>query len=1054
MDKTHFLDIKNYSKDSLQYGFQTIDDIISAAVERVNAGGSSHVFLTEDTTLFSAPEFIVEARKNKLIPVIGMTVHVLNSISKEVAGTLTMYAKNDEGYASLVSILGKTEKINGHQCITLSDLKKSNPDGLKVTLGGPDSLLFEFIKGTFDSNEDAKEQAKKLGSALIPYLKNVFGEKNVNFELHPAFDEIHSRVNGIIRKLAAKEYLPVVPCFDIRAAKKNDIPLLMNKGKDLVLKKDDQYNYQRSLSKNGYRAFFETIDFEKQFTIDEINNLNEFTLDFKDEYSLIPDEIYVPDSKTDLKETAFASLEKMIIDKTDEEKKVYRDRLNHEYEVIHSLDFDNYFLIFDDIVKNVKGANFMLRGSSIGSLMTHVLGISNVDPIEHGLLFERFLNKGRASRQEYPDVDLETDKIPEIQAFLKEKYGEDNAFLMTDRSSVRSKSSLLFVKDAISSSLEDENVKKEIQNAGFKLYAPIKEKRYYKAGEHSLKEEFKKYPEYKGIIGNDKYMQAIVALAFKVEEQTTGYKKSPSSYVIIPEGRKKLFSESALLPKSKDENANILKSLEITKASAPLLGLVKLDILHNVVLGRLNELLNSNNEIKPDKEMKDENAYNVLATGMTFGVFQLSNQSNLCSKVKPKNFDDLVSVMALMRPGISKETKNLFFENRKMGKNISMHPLIDNILEKTHGAILFDEQIMLIAQKVAGYSPDESDNFRSLLKSNKLEKLQSMKSDFIQGGINNGVDEKTMEKLFGTIEGMCGKYTFNKAHAIAYAKVAYQQAYIANYYPAEYFSSFVLDDNKKEYEPKDVLIRLNKINNFSLRFPRPNEVFENYKTVQEGNKLSGIIPMTKIVSLSTFDAIKSAKEEKPFQSFSDMIKRSAKYVLNVKSPYSFELKEKKRDNILNSFVKDIDLLIKVGVFDHIAKTENIGNSLLDKRTALVENLDSLIKHIKEPYIYNYDSVVTISNSEHKLDISAIITEESKFLYGNSPMANWLNSYEKINAEEEKNKNEERKRKREERAKELALEGKRDGIQKNEFFEKVNEEINSNNHEKQYPKIKP
>lgn len=1049
MDKKYFLDIKNYSKDSLQYGFQTLDDIINAAVERVKSGGTPHVYLTEDTTLFSAPEFIVAAKKNNLIPVIGMTVHVLNSISKEVAGTLTMYAKDDEGYSSLVSILAKTEKINGHQCLTLADLKKTNPNGLKVGMGGPDSLLYKFIRDTFDSDEDVKEQAKKMGSALLPYLKNVFGEKNTHFELHPAFDEMHSRINGIIRRMASKEYVPVIPCFDIRASKKNDIPLLMNKGKDLVLKKDDQYDYQRSLSKNGYRAFFETIDFEKHFTIDEINNLNEFSLDFKGDYSLIPEEIYVPESKTDLKETAFASLEKMIENKTEDEKKVYRDRLNHEYEVIHSLDFDNYFLIFDDIVKNVKGANFMLRGSSIGSLMTHVLGISNVDPIEHGLLFERFLNRGRASRQEYPDVDLETDKIPEIQAFLKERYGEDCAFLMTDRSSVRSKSSILFVKDAIVSSLDDDNVKKEIQDAGYRLYAPIKENRYYKPGDSSLREEFKKYPEYKNIIGNNKYMQAIVALAFKVEEQTTGYKKSPSSYVIIPEGRKKMFSESALLPKSKDESSNILKSLEITKASAPLLGLVKLDILHNVVLGRLNELLNSNTHIKPDNEMKDEKAYDVLASGMTFGIFQLSNQSKLCSRVKPKNFDDLVSVMALMRPGISKETKTLFFENRRLGKNISMHPLIDNILSKTHGAILFDEQIMLIAQKVAGYSPDDSDNFRSLLKSNKLEKLQSMKSDFIKGGINNGVDEQTMDKLFTTIEGMCGKYTFNKAHAIAYAKVAYQQAYIANYYPAEYFSSFVLDDNKKEYEPKDVLARLNQINNFSLRLPRPNEIFSDYKTLREGDKMSGIIPMTKIISASTYEAMLSAKSEKPFQSFSDMIKRSLKYALNVKSPYSLEFKEKKRDNILNSFIKDIELLIKVGVYDNIAKTENVGESLLNKRVALLENLESLIMHLKEPYIYDYNSVVTAPKNKNKIDISSVITEEAKLLYGYSPMANYLNNFD-----EEKHKNDERKRKREERAKAMALESQTQGIRKNEFFEKTNNEINSNQNEKSYPKLKP
>lgn len=1057
MERTHFLDIKNYSKDSLQYGFQTLEDIINAGVERSKAGGSSHVFLTENSTLFSAPEFISEARKNNLVPVVGLTIHVLNSLSKEVTGTLTMYAKDDDGFASLVSILSNVEKVNGQNCITLSNIKKSNPNGLKVLLGGQDSLLYEFIKKTFSNNPEIKEQGVKLGGALIPFLKNTFGEQNVNFEVQPARDEEQARINNIIRKMAAKDYVPVIPTFDIRATKKNDIPLLMNKGKALVLKKDDQYDYQKSLSKNSYRDYFKSIDYEKEFTIDEINNLNEFTLDFKGEYSLLPDEIYVPSSEKDLKQTAFESLEKLIENKTEQEKKVYRERLNHEYEVIHSLGFDNYFLIFDDIVKNVKDANFMLRGSSIGSLMTHVLGISNVDPIEHGLLFERFLNKGRASRNEYPDVDLETDKIPEIQAFLKKRYGEDGAFLMTDRSSKGSKTSLMFIKDAICESLDNEESKKDFQNACFKLYEPIKDKKYFKAGEGSLKEEIKKYPEYMNIIGQDKVIQAIVKLAFKVEDQTTGYKKSPSSYVIIPQEKKRLFSESALLPKTgKDEDSNILRSLEITKKTAPLLGLVKLDILHNVVLGRLNKLLNARKDIKPDIEMKNENAYNILSNGMTFGIFQLSNQSPLCARVKPKNFDDLVSVMALMRPGISRETKTLFFENRKTGKNINMHPLIDDILQGTHGAILFDEQIMLIAQKVAGYSPDESDNFRSLLKSNKLDKLQEQKSIFIEGGIKKGVEPQTMEKLFTTIEGMCGKYTFNKAHAIAYAKVAYQQAYIAHYHPAEYLSSFVLEDNNKDYEPKDVIERLGKINGFSLRLPKPNEVYNEYTTVTENNnRISGVVPMSRIVSNNTFEAILSAKEEKPFQSFSDMIKRSIKFALNVKSAYSFEIKEKKRETLFRSFVKDFELLIKLGMFDHVAKNENIGNSLLDKRIALVENMESLLEHIKEPYINNYDPVIYAPKNKTKLDISSVISDETKFLFGKSPMGDWLHNYQSNNQKEEDAKNDERKKKREQRAKELALKAQETGIQNNAIFNKVIEDLNETpNNERSNYKFKP
>jgi DNA polymerase-3 subunit alpha len=729
---------------------------------------------------------------------------------------------------------------------------------------------------------------------------------------------------------------------------------------------------------------------------------------------------------------SFSALEKIIENKTEEEKKIYRERLEHEYDIIHSLGFDDYFLVFDDIVKNVEGANFMVRGSSIGSLMTYTLGLSNTDPIEYGLLFERFLNKSRASRSEYPDIDLETDKTEEIQEYLRKKYGEDGAFLMTDKVSVRSKSSIMYIKNALSDSFENEENKKLFTSACFDLYDPIRLKKYYKAGENSLKEEIKKYPEFMSIINKSSYHVGITKLAFRIEEQVTGFKKSPSSYVLIPKSKRKLYSESMLSPKSKDDTAS-LKTLEMSKHTVSLLGLVKLDILSNNVLGRLNLLLKNRNDIKVDSSMTDENSYKVLTKGLTFGIFQLSNQSKLCSAVKPKNFEDLVSIMALMRPGISQETKKVYFDNRRGGRKVDIHPIINEILEPTHGAILYDEQIMLIAQKVAGYSPDESDNIRSLLKGNKKDKLHLMKEEFIAGGIKNGVDEKSMEKVFNTIEQMCGKYTFNKAHAIAYAKVAYQQASIAYYYPAEYFSSFVLDGDNNEYEPKEIISQLKSLNGFSLRFPKPNEVFNSFKSIHENNKITGIVPLSHLVSVNTYHAIETARSERQFQSFQDFVKRSLQTVMNAKSSYSFEIKEKKRETIFNAYVKDIESLIKIGVFDHVVKSQE-ELSVLDKRQALTENLNDLIKHLKEPYLYNYDPVVNKSKNELKLDVSSIITEETKFLFGESPTAEWIKNNKGSYLTEENKKNEERIQKRRERAALIAIE--KSSTAGNIFFDKA------------------
>lgn len=1036
MQNKKILDIKNYSKDSLQYGFQSLDEIIDAAHERSIEGYGNHVFLTDNNTLFSAPEFISKAREKKLIPVVGLTVHILNSLSKDIAGSMTFYAKNDKGFESLVNIISKTEKINGQHCISLSNIKKVAPSDLKVLLGGKDSILYNLIKKAMSDAPKVKEIGVKHGDALGAYLKNVFGQENLNYEIQPPESEEQHRVNGIIRKMGAKNYVPVIPSFDIRAEKKKDMPLFLNKGKLLVLKKDDQYNYQDSLSKDSSREFFNEIDFEKYFSIDEMNNLNEFSLDFNDGYSLLSDEIYIPESGKDLREISFSALEKIIEGKTDEEKKKYRDRLEHEYEIIHSLGFDDYFLIFDDIVKNVEGANFMVRGSSIGSLMTYALGLSNTDPVEYGLLFERFLNKSRASRSEYPDIDLETDKTEEIQEYLKKKYGEDGAFLMTDKVSVRSKTSIMYVKNALSDSFENEDNKKLFTSACFELYEPIRLKKYYKAGDGSLKEEISKYPDFLPIINKSQYHIGITKLAFKIEEQVTGFKRSPSSYVLVPKNKRNLYSESMLSPKSKDDNSS-LKTLEMSKHTVSLMGLVKLDVLSNNVLGRLSLLLKNRTDIKVDATMDDPNAYKVLSKGLTFGIFQLSKQSALCSSVKPKNFEDLVSVMALMRPGISQETKKTYFNNRRGNRKVDIHPIINEILEPTHGAILYDEQIMLIAQKVAGYSPDESDNIRSLLKGNKKEKLHLMKDEFIAGGIKNGVDEKSMEKVFNTIEQMCGKYTFNKAHAIAYAKVAYQQANIAYYYPAEYFSSFVLDGDNKDYEPKEIISQLKSLNGFSLRFPKPNEVFKDFKTVIENNKTTGVVPLSHLVSVNTYDAIETAKSERQFQSFQDFVKRSLRTVMNAKSSYSFEIKEKKRESIFNAFVKDIDSLIKIGMFDHVVKSQD-ELSILDKRQALTENLNDLVNHLKEPYLFNYDPVVHKSKNELKIDVSSIITEETKLLFGESPTAEWIKNNAGSYQNEENKKNEERIKRRRERAALLAVE--KSSISGNHFFDKASKSV--------------
>ena len=583
---------------------------------------------------------------------------------------------------------------------------------------------------------------------------------------------------------------------------------------------------------------------------------------------------------------------KDYIDKFEESKqKEYSSRLNYELEQIKTMGFSSYFLIVYDFIEWSKNNDVPVgpgRGSGAGSLVAYALGITTLDPIIHGLLFERFLNPERLSMPDF-DVDFCMEKRDLVIDYVSKKYGSGAVSQIATFGTMAARAVVRDVARALGKPYAlGDRISKMIPFAPGMTLDKAKEEQ----------------PIFAQSIKNDDEVREIVNLSYKLEGIARNVGKHAGGVVIAPG------SISDFCPVYVDRQSDSVMT-QYDKDDVEKIGLVKFDFLGLrtlTVIDRavksINEGLADSNKIDIEKiPLDDEKVYKLLSSGKTMAVFQLesSGMRDLIKRLKPTKFEEITALLALYRPGPLNSGMHDEFVDRKHGKSPVTYPhkLLKEVLEETYGVIVYQEQVMEAARVLAGFSLGQADILRRAMGKKKKEEMEQQREIFVKGCLENDISTKNAEQIFDLIN-QFAEYGFNKSHSAAYALISYQTAYLKTYYP-EHFMASVLSSELGNTDKIYALIQ--ECNRLDMEVLKPNILTSKKRfNVNEELKIEYGLGAVKGVADSFIKHICSVRGQMAFKDLWDFSKKA---------------------DIRLGGKKSLEALSQSGAFDSLAPTRSI-----------------------------------------------------------------------------------------------------------------------------------
>jgi len=774
IEHASFVHLHTHSEYSILDGSAKIDDLIEKALQYHMPA----LALTDHGNMFGALEFYKKAMHRGLKPIIGEEFYIAPD-SMHKRGTrekpyhLILLAGDEEGYRNLLN-LSSAGYLEGFYYkpridINLLSAKSKGLVCLSSCLGGEIPVLLR--QGKYEEAE------KRAG-----VYRDIFGKENYYFELMDNGLEEQKSVNSDLIKLGSRMDIQVVATNDVHYLEKSDaeyhdVLLCIQTGKTVQetkrLKfKSDQFYFR---SPQEMTALFENYPQAIRNTI-EITEKCNLKLDlgrYKLPHFPIP-KGHTADSY--LKKITEEGIRRRYNESTQE----IQDRAKRELEVIRSMGFSTYFLIVWDFIRFAKSRGIAVgpgRGSAAGSIVAFALGITDVDPLKYGLIFERFLNQSRISMPDI-DIDFDGDRRDEVIQYVREKYRQDRVAQIITFGAMMARAVVRDVARATDIPItEADTLAKLIPSRhGITIEEAIKDS-------NDLQIRIEKDPRVKRLFDVSKRLERLV--------------RHPSTHaagvVISPEPL------SNLVPLYRDAKSGVV-STQYQMRDLEDVGLIKMDFLglkNLTIIRRCLQNIEAAGLPVPDMDnldLEDPDVYAMLGEGRSMGVFQLESNGmkSLLKRLQPNRFDDIIAVLALYRPGpLDSGMVDEFIERKRGRKPIAYaDPRLREALEETYGVIVYQEQVMEIAQVISGFTMAEADNLRKAMGKKKIEILEEARSTFIDGAVKNGVQEKTAEEIFEMIKTF-GRYGFNKSHSTAYALLAFQTAYLKVHFPVFYIASLL-----------------------------------------------------------------------------------------------------------------------------------------------------------------------------------------------------------------------------------------------------------------------
>ncbi|MDA7704754.1 DNA polymerase III subunit alpha, partial [Candidatus Pelagibacter sp.] len=613
----------------------------------------------------------------------------------------------------------------------------------------------------------------------------------------------------------------------------------------------------------------------------------------------------------------------------------YKDRLDHELNIIIEMKYPSYFLIVSDYIKWAKNNDIPVgpgRGSGAGSLVAWCLSITDVDPIKFNLIFERFLNPDRVSMPDF-DIDFCEEKRDLVFKYLTTKYKNSVAHIITfgklkARMVIRDVGRVLGLPYGFVDSIS--------KMIPFDPSRP-----------QSLIECINSEPRLQKLVNEDPRVKKLTDLSLKLEGLNRNVATHAAGVVIAD---RKL---TEVVPLYKDASAGLLlPSTQFDMYSAENAGLIKFDFLGLktlTVINRTQKLINKKvKEFKiEDIDFDDQKVFELLSSGNTVGLFQVESAGmrEALLQMKPNHIEDIIALVALYRPGPMSNIP--VYNDCKHGRQTPdyLHPLLEDILKPTYGVIIYQEQVMQIAQKLSGFTAGEADILRRAMGKKKRAELERQKQGFIVGALKNGISKDVAASIFLKIEPFA-EYGFNKSHAAAYAIISYQTAFLKTYYPKEFFSASMTMDISNQSKLGEFHEELKRINIKVIR-PDINKCFADFQ-FDENNFYYALGGIKSVGYEAISNVIKERKENGEFKSINDFLNR-----VNPKDINKLQLEG----------------LVKAGAFD------NIDNN----RQALFNSIPNFILKTKNIYENKAGNQIDLFGSDEEQDNEIVLNiEDWKF----------------------------------------------------------------------------
>ena len=890
------------------------------------------VGLCDSNNLCGALEFSETIAKSKTQPIIGTQINIKY---KDNIGKIPLFAKDLNGYKNLIKLSSKSFleiKDDEEPHCKIEDIEK-NYEGLILLSGTFDGLIGKlFFKNLTDEI-----------SALFKRFKKIFMD-NFYLEIQRHNDRGEKLFEKFLLNTSNKLLLPIIATHEVFYLEKDmyeahDAYLCVGEKTYVNVKDRRKYSEEHYLktSEEMYELFHDLPDALE-------NNANfSYRICYRPKNSLpvLPniqtskgknvDELLTKDSEQGLKEKLNVYvLPNCNLKDKENLIKIYNERLNHEINIITKMKYASYFLIVADYIQWSKKNDIPVgpgRGSGAGSLVAWALSITDIDPIKFDLIFERFLNPDRISMPDF-DIDFCEEKRDKVFYYLKQKYGKGVAHIITFG---KLKARMAFRDIGRVLGLPYGYVDMLCKMIPFNPSRPI-----------SLEKAIAQEPRIRKEEEKDDRVKKLVEISKKLE----GLNRNMATHaagVVIPEENLAEFVPMYKDPSSK----SFLPSTQFDMYASENAGLVKFDLLGLKTLTVINKTISLLKEKKINLDIRkialdDRKIFDLLSCGHTVGLFQLESAGmrDALVNMKPNKFEDIIALVALYRPG---PMSNISIYNQcKHGekKPDYLHPKLKKILEPTYGVIIYQEQVMQIAQQLAGFTAGEADILRYAMGKKKRAEINKQKERFVIGAVKNGIMKDTANFIFKKIEPFA-EYGFNKSHATAYAMIAYQTAYLKTYHAAEFIAASMSNELSNTDKLSEFYEELKRL---KIKVERPciNKCFQEF--IPQGNTLFYALGAIKNVGFEAISQVVKEREKNgKFKSISDFINRV---------------------NPRNINKLQMEGLVKSGAFD----------SIFNNRKILHENIPNIIQNSKtifENRIQNQSSLF----SEESQKVSYLIKEK-------------------------------------------------------------------------------